>query len=196
MKVLDALRHQLNQRFPEASQVRWSQGHEDAVFFDWPGGVLRELVAAPGAGASLMMQEWLSRGQATRALLDAADGFDPASCDAQLRAELLWLRCRGVEQAMQAADLLLREGSVRTLSMDFRLCEPAHLRATPSSSWHRLRLLARRSAVCVLVCSPFAWLPCAQARWVFEGGCLDLSDLQQGRHELLKQKLPKLQRVA
>lgn len=196
MNALDLLRCELSQRFPQASQVRWGQEGGDDLFWDWPKGVLRELVATPGAGASLLLQRWLKLGEGPQVLLDAADGFDPACCDEELLPQLLWFRCAALPQALQAADVLLREGSTRTLVMDFRLVEAAQLRAIASSSWHRLRLLSRRSGVSVLVCSPFAWLPCAQARWVLADAAFELSDLQQSCFTAVEQRLVAAQMVA
>jgi hypothetical protein len=57
-------------------------------------------------------------------------------------------------------------------------------------------LLASRSGVSVLVCSPFAWLPCVESRWQLGDAALALSELQQGRAGMLEQKLMPALRVA
>jgi hypothetical protein len=68
---------------------------------------------------------------------------------------MLWVRCRGAGQAVQAADLLLRDGNLEAVFLDLQLNAERELRRLPSPVWHRLRVLAEGSGRTL-----FGFTPC------------------------------------
>jgi hypothetical protein len=99
------------------------------------------------------------------ALIDSSDSFDPASTPPALLSQLLWLRCQTLQQALKAADLLLRDGNLPIVLIDLRLQPTLDLARLPNSTWHRLRLLAERSGTAVALFTPAPIVPCTAQRW-------------------------------
>ncbi len=54
------------------------------------------------------------------ALVDGANAFDPQTAPPALIEHLLWVRCRSVEQALRAADVLLRDENLGMVIVDLR----------------------------------------------------------------------------
>ena len=87
------------------------------------------------------------------------DAADP--CDL---GRLLWVRCRTADEALKAADLLLRDRNVPVVVMDLKLNPAAQLRRISGSVWHRFARLAEHQGTAVLVITPFALVGGAAAR--------------------------------
>lgn len=173
-----AFRDLLRARFPEAHVLRQAPDSIETGIacldeFGLRAGCISEVVAQhPSAGAALLLVALLEgRTEAIRqpvALVDAADAFNPRGVSHETRERLLWLRCRDVEQAIKATDLLLRDGNMPRVLVDVAVC-PAHsVRRVPSHAWHRLRMLAEKSGTVCCVFTAFPSVPCARSRLVLE----------------------------
>lgn len=123
----------------------------------YPKGGLVELLAPPGAGGSsvaLAAAIQLSREAGLVALLDPATTFDPHSA-ADSGADLdrfLWVRPRGLAEALEAADLLLESGSFPLVVLDLACLRPGRAQP-PASAWARLAGRLRQVPVVLLVLS-------------------------------------------
>jgi recombination protein RecA len=75
------------------------------------------------------------------ALIDGSDALDPHSL-ARIGMDskrLLWVRCRNIEQALCAADLLLQGGGFGMLALDLAGFRASLARRVPLSTWFRFR---------------------------------------------------------
>jgi hypothetical protein len=174
-----AFRELLKERFPEAhaekppeSVVRTGLDCLDAAGLT--AGSICEIVAEQktSAGAGLVLVALLEgKEEACRqpvALIDAVDTFDPCAVSPEVRERLLWVRCREVSKAVQAADLLLRDGNIPRVLMDLQLCKAREVREVPAHVWHRLKLLAEKTDALLCAFTPFQTVPCARSRIVLE----------------------------
>jgi hypothetical protein len=103
------------------------------------------------------------------ALVDGADGFAPGAVPEDALRHLVWVRCRGPEQAFAAADIFVRDGNYAALVIDLRGCAERVLRRTPSSVWYRLQRAAEGGSVAVLVQTAFPLVPAVPWRLVLDG---------------------------
>ncbi len=126
-----------------------------------PRGRISELIVGTCGGASVLyalLAAVAGRGEPA-ALVDPADGFDPASAQAAGvdLARLLWVRPAGVPAALRAAELILAAGGFGALALDLLPPSAAGTRARPAragpAQWLRLDRLARRQDALVLVLS-------------------------------------------
>lgn len=188
-ETVQRLRQQLREKFPaahreekgpcrpvpiprgEASQI--STDHCSLSTWHFPPGALTEISPAhPACGLTLLIAALLSDNpqsairdpQSPLVLIDARDRFDPASFSPDDCARLLWLRCRETQQALKAADLLLRDGNLPFVLLDLSALPARELRRIPSSSWHRLRQLAETSRCTLLALTPVPLIPRAALR--------------------------------
>jgi recombination protein RecA len=110
----------------------------------FPRGSLTEIYGPPCSGrTSLLISALASRTAASEvcALVDARDAFDPASAEAagvKLK-HLLWVRCRNVDQALRATDLLIQGGGFGLIALDFGDTPAQTVRYVPLQVWFRFR---------------------------------------------------------
>ena len=86
-----------------------------------PLGGMTEIVGQAGSGlllAALIRATQRRRG--LLALIDGGDAFDLAGVPRAALSRLLWVRSRTAAQAVQAADLLLRDGNLNLVVLDLR----------------------------------------------------------------------------
>jgi hypothetical protein len=159
----------LRNRFPGAhGGVGCDGGKGDGREVGLVRGKLVEVVSV-GGGAGVVMRRFLERSEGAVGLVDGGDGFDPEGASDALLGRLLWVRCRKAVEAVRAADLLLRDGNLRTVVMDLRLVPERELLGLPMSVWHRLRMLAERGGVAVGVFARCQVVACAARRWRVSG---------------------------
>ena len=109
-----------------------------------PRGGLTEICGPPCSGrTSLLLAALAARtaqGEAC-ALVDGCDAFDPYAAEAAsvLLEQLLWVRCRDIEQALRATDLLLRGGGFGLIAVDLGDIEPKTVRGVQLNVWFRFR---------------------------------------------------------
>lgn len=173
-----AFRELLRERFPEAHAVKppvnaLRTGVDCLDAAGMMAGSICEIVAGQAsAGTGLLLVALLEgKEEVCRqpvVLVDGADAFDPAAVSPETRERLLWVRCREVAQAVQAADLLLRDGNIPRVLMDLQLCKASAVRQVPAHVWHRLKLLAEKTDAALCAFTPFQTVPCARSRIVLE----------------------------
>ena len=128
---------------------------------------LIELVGAEATGVNLVVwgviRQLLISGHAV-ALVDGGDGYDVIhDWPGEITARLLWVRCRGVDQAVRAVDLLVRDGNVKHLVMDLHGTAKQAI-PVPGPAWYRLRNAAEETGMWLLVTSRQRSVPCAAVR--------------------------------
>jgi len=154
-----------------------------------PQAALTEIVSAIGAGpgGGLLLYGLLHAAiqQGDRIILiDGKNGFSPKGLPQDELDRLLWTRCRQAGEAIRAADLAVRDGNVPLVILLLTLNPPGELRRIPATVWHRLQMLAEKSAVTLLVFTPEAQIGCARLR-LSVGGAFPLDQLHVRRDELL-----------
>jgi hypothetical protein len=195
------LRQLLAERFPHlrfCSEQSLAKSH--AV---WPSGLaqidnilggglprsaITELTCAPSAsGSALLAFALLRQAHETRqwiALLDGMDTFDPARIGEDPFPRFLWVRCRNTIQALQAGDLLLRDGNLALVILDLRMNPAAELRKVSSATWHRFQRLIEPHATALFVITPRPMVANARARLELTSR-FTLDALDKPEHELL-----------
>jgi recombination protein RecA len=109
-----------------------------------PRGAMTEICGPPCSGrTSLLISALASRttnGEVC-ALVDARDSFDPYTASAagvELK-QLLWVRCRNIDQALRATDLLIQGGGFGLVAVDLSDVSPQTVRQVPLNAWFRFR---------------------------------------------------------
>jgi recombination protein RecA len=116
----------------------------DALTGGLPRGGLTEICGPPCSGrTSLLISALASRTAQAEvcALVDGRDAFDPyaaAAAGVELK-QLLWVRCRNIEQALRSTDLLLQGGGFGMIAVDLSDIPAAKVRYVPLNAWFRFR---------------------------------------------------------
>lgn len=177
-RIID-LRELLAQRFPQPPVLpptdRLATGlpiFDAALEGGLTKGAITELsTASNNAGSASIIAALLNRISQERsfmALIDGRDSFDPRSIGRDALRHLLWLRCRKTTEAIQAADLLLRDGNFPLVILDLALNALAELRQIPSSNWYRLQRLVEPAPTAFLVFTPRSMISSAQWKLTLE----------------------------
>ncbi len=175
-KTLANLQRQLREKFPlarhgPAALIRTSR--TDFELSDpetFPSGGITEVIPShPAASLSLVIASLLAREPAASpmpqlALIDGCDCFDPASFSPDDCSKLLWIRCRNPQQTLNAADLILRDGNLPRIIIDFLSFSIAELRQIPLGSWHRIKRLVESNDLSVIALCPQTLIPCVRLR--------------------------------
>ena len=196
------LRQLLTERFPglrtradELSAIKrafWPTGLpqlDEPLHGGFPKGALAEMVAAQrGSGSALLMAALIHRGLDENkfvAMIDGQDSLDVTQLGEDL-SHLLWMRCRSTEEAMKAADLLLRDGNLPLVLLDLVSNPAAQLRKIPATTWYRFqRLIEQTSTVCVVL-TPRVMVAPAQVRITLHSR-FSMSALEREPQELLRE---------
>jgi hypothetical protein len=123
-----------------------------------PRGSLTEIYGALSSGIASLLHSALAARTANSescALVDAQDSFDPAgaqSAGVSLR-QLLWVRCRNLDQALRSVDLLLHGGGFSLVAVDLTSAPARLVRQVPLSFWFRLRRTVENTSTILLVLS-------------------------------------------
>ena len=129
-------------------------------------GAITELASPfPNTGSASLIAALLQRAARKRdfiALIDGRDSFDPQPIWGTALRHLLWVRCDKAKEAMQAADLLLRDGNFPLVILDLVLNPLSELRQIPSSNWYRLQRLVEPAPTAFLVLTPRSMISSAQ----------------------------------
>jgi hypothetical protein len=159
-KIVD-LRKLLAERFPQEPLPAGERVRTGLEIFDaatsggLTKGALTEVSSThPSAGSATLFAALLQRAWRERffvALIDGRDSFDPESSGNSILRHLLWVRCRQAGEALQAADLLLRDGNFPLVVLDLVLNPLAELRRIPASHWYRLQRLVEPAPTAFLV---------------------------------------------
>jgi hypothetical protein len=166
-QIID-LRRVLAERFPKAHAGRSATARDgvpagmaslDSLLGGgWPRGQVSELVTGDrGSGATQVLHRMLERVAADGGFLawvDGSDSFDVDAADPASLERLLWVRCTDSGQAIQAADLLLRDRNIPLVVLDLGWNPAAQLRRIPSTVWHRFGRLVEHNGATRLVVAP------------------------------------------
>lgn len=190
-KVLQ-IRQMLDERFGKpglAQKTTYQTGLPVLDQAEVPKGAITEIVSTSteGPGGVLflygLLHETLQKGNRV-ALIDANDSFQPKGLLQPDLDRLLWARCHNADEAIKATDLVVRDGNLPLVILLVSLSSLRELRRIPSTTWHRLQMLAEKSAVTLLVLTPYAQVGCAQLRLEVGGG-FPLQIIHRNREELV-----------
>ncbi|MGA2419271.1 MAG: hypothetical protein ABSG69_04260 [Candidatus Acidiferrum sp.] len=116
----------------------------DALTGGLPRGCLTEIFGEACSGrTSLLLAALAARTREGEVcgLVDGRDAFDPAAAQVagvNLR-QLLWVRCKDIEQALRATDLLIQGGGFGLIALDLSDEAPRVVRQVQLSVWFRFR---------------------------------------------------------
>src|SRR5277367_556786 len=119
-------------------------GEIDELTGGLPRGCLTEIFGGACSGrSSLLLAALAARTRAGEvcALVDGRDAFDPAAglaAGVNLR-QLLWVRCKNIEQALRATDLLIQGGGFGLIALDLSDVAPRVVRQVQLNVWFRFR---------------------------------------------------------
>jgi hypothetical protein len=128
----------------------------DALAGGLPRGALTEICGPPCSGRTTVLLSALASRTAQEevcALIDARDSFDPRSAEAagvELQ-QLLWVRCRGLDQSLRAADLLIQGGGFGFIALDLSDIAPETVRHVPLNAWFRFRRAVEDTSTVLLL---------------------------------------------
>jgi hypothetical protein len=130
-------------------------------------GTLTEIAGEKNAGSATLLRACLVRAAKENqiiALIDGSDTFDVSQMDEAMLARVFWVRCASAAEAMQAADLILRDSNFPFVLLDLKSNPETQLRKIPATTWYRLqRLIEKTSTVCVIF-TPKARISAAEVR--------------------------------
>lgn len=121
-----------------------------------PQGGITEICGPSCSGrTSLLMSALASRTGAAEvcAFIDGRNAFDPSSAEAtgvQLK-QLMWVRCRNVDQALRATDLILHGGGFGLVALDLGDIPLEVVRRVPLNVWFRFRRAVQDTPVKLLL---------------------------------------------
>lgn len=166
------LRRQLREKFPAAHRdSKPAEAPLPPDKLEFAAGKLSEIVASKAtSGMSLVISELLkSDRDLPLALVDGRDTFDPASYRNDHCCSLIWIRCHKTQQALQCADLLLRDGNLPLVLLDLHLVCERELRQIPTNLWHRFKTQARDSGASLVAMTPRPLIPSPHQRLNLNG---------------------------
>lgn len=118
-------------------------------------GVMTEIVGPSSAGG-LFIEAILSRLESEgsyAALIDAGRSFDPQGSESSALHRLLWVMCDHPRQAVKAADMLLRDGNLPLILLDFQTVSLREIQRIPASTWHRFQRIVEPGDTVLVVLS-------------------------------------------
>ena len=154
-----------------------------------PKASLTEIVsstkAGPGGGLLLygLLHAAIKKGERI-VLIDGKGAFRPKCLPQADLNRMLWMRCNEAAEAIKAADLAVRDGNLPLIILLLTLNPLRELRRIPATAWHRLQMLAEKSATTLLVFTPDSQIGCARLR-LSVSGSFPLDRLHVCRDELL-----------
>ena len=189
---ITALRSLLAEKFPVAPTR-----HHGVLPTGWEamdaesGGLYRGKVTEITGSLSVgtlcleMLLNILGRENCFAALIDPSHSFSPEDYRPHLD-RLLWVLCTGSKQAIQAADLLLRDGNLSLLILDLQMLSLRELRSIPASTWHRFQRVTEQCNMVFAVLSSQPIVEGASMRIAVKSRW-NLQAMRQPRAELMPQ---------
>jgi hypothetical protein len=184
-RIID-LRRLLAERFPQtfvpaADRLATGLPAIDKLVGGLPKNAITELTSPNlSGGSALLIHALLQQAYLENffvALIDGSDSFDPQPAGGALR-NLLWIRCRHVSEAIQATDLVLRDGNFPLVILDLILNAGEELRKIPQTNWYRLQRLVETAPTAFLVLTRRSISSSAQLKLSLENAWC-LADLEQ-----------------
>ena len=130
----------------------------DKVTGGLPRGGLTEIYGPASSGKTSFLQSALATRTASAevcALVDAQDSFDPVCAQSAGVAlkQLLWIRCRTLDNAFRSVDVLLNGGGFGMVALDLSDTPVRLVRQIPLNVWFRLRRTVENTSTILLVLS-------------------------------------------
>jgi recombination protein RecA len=131
----------------------------DSLAGGLPRGALTEIFGPACSGRTSLLLSALAARTAHAeacALIDGCDAFDPHSAKAagvELK-QLLWVRCRNIDQTLRATDLLLQGGGFSFIALDLSDVRAEVLRHVPLDAWFRFRRAVEDTPTILVVLEP------------------------------------------
>lgn len=156
----------------------------DLLTGGFPRGALTEIFGPACSGRTSLLVSALGMRTAQAeacALIDACDAFDPCQAEAagvELK-QLLWVRCRNINHALRATDLLLQGGGFSFVCLDLSDVPRKTVRQLPLDAWFRFRRAVEntRTILVIIEQEPNA-KTCASLVLKLEGGLVHWSTAQ------------------
>jgi hypothetical protein len=148
------------------------------------GSITQLLIPNISSGGAIVLHEIIEAMHGISqyvALIDSKDCFDPAM-DHPL---LLWIRCQGVLQALKATDLILRDGNLSLVILDFKEDPDKELRKIPAFAWYRFQRIIEENGSTLLTITRHPIVNSASIT-VSTMHRLCIEDLSTQRTELIK----------
>ncbi|HKV27136.1 MAG TPA: hypothetical protein VJN90_02525 [Candidatus Acidoferrales bacterium] len=129
-------------KFPETTSVGIPE--IDLLTGGLPRGGFTEICGPPCSGRTSFLLSVLASRTAHAevcVLIDGSDNFDPHSAQAagvELK-QLLWVRCRNIDQALRATDFLLQGRGFGLVALDLSDIPAETVRHVPLNAWFRFR---------------------------------------------------------
>lgn len=185
------LREHLAARFPgTAPQAeRFIAGEicglEDSLPHGFPRSTICEIISQSSNGLLLnSIFQSAQRENLFLALIDAHDTLDLQSLPAEMLSRFLWVRCKGVEQAIQAADLVLRDGNLPLVLLNLCAASRAELRQVPTRNWYRLQRIVEQEESALVALTPTSVVGAARIKLQVKTQ-LDLAAFDRPRQTLI-----------
>ncbi len=130
----------------------------DSLAGGLPRGSLTEICGPPSSGCTTLLLSALAARTSQSevcALIDGRDAFDPYSAEAagvKLK-NLLWVRCRNVDQSLRATDLVLQGGGFGMVVLDLSDIPAETVRYVPLNAWFRFRRTVENTSTILLLLS-------------------------------------------
>jgi hypothetical protein len=133
-----------------------------------PKGALSEMVGrGNGSGSATLIRHLLFRAAGEKrivALIDGSDSLDVTQLEERVLQRLLWIRCRAADEALKAADLILRDSNLPLVLVDLKANSEKQLRKIPATTWYRFQYLVEKAGTVCAVFTPQAMVAPAKAR--------------------------------
>jgi hypothetical protein len=148
------------------------------------GAITQLLIPNISSGGAIVLHEIIEAMQDISqyvALIDSKNCFEPVA-DHPL---LLWIRCHTVLQALKATDLILRDGNLSLVILDFKENLDKELRKIPGSAWYRFQRIIEENRNTLLTITRHPIVNSAQIT-VSTMHRLRMEDLSVQRADLIK----------
>jgi hypothetical protein len=182
------------EELPSQRQNHWTTGIsqiDEALNGGLPKGALTEITAVQrSSGSALILNALLRRAAVEKqivALIDGNDSFDVTAMEERILSRLLWVRCQSADEALKAADILLRDRNVPMVMLDLIANPLTQVRRIPATTWFRFQRIVEQSSTVCLVFTPQPMISPAQARITLPPKRFSLEALEQESDEVLSE---------
>ncbi len=182
------------EELPSQRQNHWATGLariDEPLHGGLPKGALTEIAAPHRSSGSALLLHTLMRKAADEnqivALVDGNDSFDVTDVEETILTRLLWVRCHSAEEALKAADLLLRDRNVPLVLLDLIANPLAQVRRVPATTWFRFQRIVEQSSTVCIVFTPQPMVSPARARITLPSTRFSLEVLDRESEELVSE---------
>ncbi len=145
-------------------------------------------VCGPAGNCAILLDGILESASAQGLLIALVDGgasFEPEDYNATARGGMLWVRSQNPQNALQATDLLLRDGNLPLIALDLHGFTLRQLCKIPASTWHRFARLLEQNRSALLVFNPQPLVEGCRTRVTSQSRC-SLKEMHMRRRDLME----------